>query len=85
MPKILISKAFSFFILNFVLSLTNGTTYQRTSTEATHEHGHIKAASCGGRRGNNADCDSHGNHQEGGQKGQAQGLQDLHPSRAEPT
>ena len=28
MPKILISKAFSFFILNFVLSLTNGTTYQ---------------------------------------------------------
>ena len=28
MPKILISKAFSFFILKFVLSLTNGTTYQ---------------------------------------------------------
>ena len=28
MSKILISKAFSFFILKFVLSLTNGTTYQ---------------------------------------------------------
>ncbi len=28
MPKILISKTFSFFILNFVLSLTDGTTYQ---------------------------------------------------------
>ena len=27
-PKILISKAFSFFILNFVLSFTNGTSYQ---------------------------------------------------------